>query len=236
MVHGKTVLALVPARGGSKGLVRKNVLPFNGRPLICWTVEQARAAQTVDRVMVSTDDTEIAAAARDCGAEVPFMRPGALAQDATGSVEVIMHALEWLKSNESYVPDLIILLQATTPLRTAGDIDECVRLLCEKGTESVVSVTVSEGNPYYNLVECSDCGYVAISKKGAYTRRQEVPAVYRINGAVYGWHTGIVLREKKVLTARSRMYLMPKERSVDIDDAIDFAIAEFLVRRKGEHE
>jgi N-acylneuraminate cytidylyltransferase/CMP-N,N'-diacetyllegionaminic acid synthase len=149
MYKDRRIIALVPARGGSKGLPGKNVLPLLGKPLIAWTIEQAKACSYIDRVMVTTDDDGIAAAAREFGADVPFKRPAHLATDAAKSLDVVLHALDWLEAHGDRY-DLLVLLQPTSPLRTAGDIGGALDLFISKNAGAVVSVCETDHHPYWS--------------------------------------------------------------------------------------
>lgn len=220
------MLALIPARGGSKGLPRKNVLPLAGKPLIAWSIEAALAAPTVRRVLVSTDDPEIAEVARQAGAEVPWLRPVELATDTATSLDVALHALDRDDPNRGW----LLLLQPTSPLRTANDI-EAAAALREPGVDAVIGVCRALTHPALALREDAE-GFVAPYIEGAYsTRRQDLPAAWAINGAIYLVRAGALREERTFKPARTRPYQMPPERSIDIDTAWDFAVAELALQR-----
>lgn len=222
------IICVIPARGGSKGVPRKNIKELAGKPLIAYTIEQARQSKYIDRTIVSTDDKEIADIAKQCKAEVPFMRPKYLAGDNAASVDVLVHLIDWVQKHEKYDFDILVMLHATAPLRAVSDIDNCIKMLVEKKTDNVFSVTEAQRNPYFNMVEVDKRGRVALSKKGSFASRQSAPLVYDMNASVYVWWKDILKKEKKVFLENSRIYIMPKDRSVDIDDDFDFRIAEFL--------
>lgn len=227
-----SVLCLIPARGGSKGLPGKNLKELGGKPLIAHSVAHAKACRAVDRVIVSTDDPAIARAARAAGAEVPFLRPAALARDASGTIDVLRHATAWIRQAEKRAYDIVVLLHATTPLRHAQDIQNCVELLVKARADSVFSVTEAHRNPYFNMVELSRHGRVRLSKPGRFKTRQSAPAVYDMNSSIYVWWGRTLESGRRTIQPRSRVYVMPKERSVDIDDAVDFALAEALLKAR----
>jgi N-acylneuraminate cytidylyltransferase/CMP-N,N'-diacetyllegionaminic acid synthase len=226
-------LALIPARGGSKGVARKNVRLLAGKPLITYTVEAAVQSAFGLRVVVSTDDASIAEVALAAGAEVPFLRPRELAQDGTPMLPVIQHALERLKQEEDYEPVLVVLLQPTSPLRTAGHIDDGIRLLLETGADSVMSVCEAEHSPYWMWV-LDDEGRARrfVESDREYLSRQEAPPVYRPNGALYVTRQRTIVDKHRLLGNDLRALIMDRYDSVDIDDEVDFCLAELLMERR----
>jgi CMP-N,N'-diacetyllegionaminic acid synthase len=228
------VLVLVPARGGSRGLPRKNVREFAGKPLIAWTIEAALAARRVERTVVTTDDPEIAAIAGRFGAEVPFLRPPELAADDTSDLPVYHHALGWLAEHDGYRPDAVAWLRPTAPLRTPQDIDAAIEVLERSEADSVRSVCAAEYHPYWmkrlegnRLVPLMDG-----ADEATYPRRQLLPEVYRLNGAVDAVRCAAVTEDGPLFGGTTAAYLMPRERSIDIDDELDLAMAELLAARK----
>jgi N-acylneuraminate cytidylyltransferase/CMP-N,N'-diacetyllegionaminic acid synthase len=232
MLKKMSILAVIPARGGSKGIPGKNIKKLSGKPLIAYTIEQARASKYIDRIVVSTDDDAIANVARRYGAEVPFMRPKSLARDTSGMMGVLIHALTWAEQRENRFYDMVVLLQPTSPLRTADDIDKCVKLLANGSSGNVFAVTEPSTNPYYAIVEKDARGNIRKMKKGAFVTRQSAPQVFAINGAVYVWRTSLFRKRPAVVLPNSTLYFMPKSRSIDIDDDIDLKLAELLLREK----
>lgn len=226
MYKGKKIVCVIPARGGSKGLPGKNIKMFLDKPLIARTIEQAKSSGLIDRVIVSTDDKKIASISKKYGAEVPFIRPKFLAQDKSSIVDVLLHAIEWLKKDD-YSFDILVLLHATAPLRSVKDINNSIKLLFNKNVSNVFSVTEAHRNPYFNMVEVNQ-GRVRLVKRGRFTSRQEAPKVYDMNASIYVWWKDVLKNKKRIFLRNSRVYVMPKERSVDIDNEIDFRIAEFL--------
>ena len=227
MIDGCRVLALIPARGGSKGVPRKNVRDLGGRPLIAWTVAAARAARTVDRVVVSSDDGEIIAAACAAGGEAPFVRPAALAQDHSTSVEVALHALDALGGQWDY----LVLLQPTSPFRTAADIDACVTQCHRSGAAAAVTVTEPRDCPYHGLVVGEGGRLQALFPAEISRRRQDLPATVRLNGAVFVIRPSALRDARTFLADGAVACPMPPERSLDIDTEFDFEVADRLARR-----
>lgn len=218
MIGGLSVLALIAARGGSKGLPGKNIRPVHGRPLIDFTIGAARAARCVDRVVLSTDDETIAAAALAGGCEVPFMRPAALADDEARSIDVVLDALDRLPPH-----DMVVLLQPTSPARTAADIDDACAQLVRHGAPSCVSVTLADESPYwmFRLDEAMRLAPLLPAPVAA-SRRQDLPPVYVLNGAVYAARTEWLRRTGGFVGEGTVAHVMPRERSIDIDTLADF--------------
>lgn len=229
MYKDNVVLCVIPARGSSKGLPGKNLKGLLGKPLIAHTIEQAKKSKHIDRVIVSTDSKEIADVSKQYGAEVPFIRPKELASDDSSTIDVLLHAMDWLEKREGYLFDILVLLHVTTPLRRVQDIDNCIKLLVDKEADNVFSVTEAHRNPYFNMVEVND-GTVKLVKEGNYVTRQSAPQVFDMNSSIYAWWKDILREKKSLFLQRSRVYLMSKESSIDIDDYMDFKIAEMLLR------
>lgn len=231
MYNGKRIIGIIPARGGSKGLPRKNVLPLGGKPLIAWTIEQAIASMYLDKVIVTTDDEEIASVASTYGAEVPFMRPKELASDTAKAIDVIFHALDWLEAHHEAF-DVLAILQPTSPLRTAEDITAAVKLLFEKKAQAVISVCETEHDPYWSNVLAADGSMDDFMRPELMNKnRQELPTFYRLNGAIYAADCNYVRSQKGFFGKNTFAYVMPRERSIDIDTKIDFQFVEFLLQR-----
>ncbi len=225
-------LALIPARGGSKGVPKKNTRILAGKPLIAYTMEAALQSRHRLRVIVSTDDEGIARIARAMGAEVPFLRPPVLAQDETPAFPVVQHALQWLEQHEGYQPELVVLLQPTSPLRQAKYIDQGIKLLLQTNADSVVSVCEVEHSPYWMRV-LDDEGRIKpfVETDREFLRRQDLPPVYRLNGAIYVTRRKIIIEEGRLLGEDVRPLVMNREDSIDLDVEVDFLLAELLVKR-----
>ena len=231
MYSQKKILALIPARGGSKGLPKKNIKPFAGKPLIGWTIEAGKYSKYIDSVIVSTEDNCIATIASQYDAEIPFIRPSELSTDDAKSIDVILHALNWLNQNNE-VFEILILLQPTSPLRTSMDIDCAIEFFFEKNAKALISVSEVEHSPLWCNSLPEDLNMSSFLKDEVLNRnRQELPLYYRINGAIYMANTDYLQREKSFFGTQTYAYIMPKEKSIDIDCEIDFKIAEFLKRK-----
>jgi CMP-N,N'-diacetyllegionaminic acid synthase len=224
-------IATICARGGSKGLPRKNVLPFAGKPLIAHTIEQALACPLIDSVYVSTDDDEIAEAALKSGAQVPYRRPAQLATDQSAKIPAIEHLVVHLEKQGERI-GTVVDLQPTSPLRTQEDLAAAIRLGAD--AELVVSVTEPSHNPYYSLVEVQGDGTLRVSKSADVVRRQDMPAVYGLNGSIYVWRRDALAKAVRdgFWSVAIKPSVMPRERSVDIDDALDFEWAQWLYQRR----
>ncbi len=232
MYKNKKIICIIPARAGSKGLPGKNIKKLLGKPLIAYSIEQAKASGLIDRIIVSTDSQEIAKVAKQYGAEVPFIRPKILATDKSGTIDVLLHAIDWLKRNDKYDFDILVLLHANTPLRKTEDINKCIETLINKNAENIFSVTEAFRNPYFNMVEIDKKNRPRLVKKGSFATRQSAPKVFDMNSSIYVWRKDVLKGKKNIFLKKSLLYLMPKERSVDIDDYIDFKIAEIILRQK----
>lgn len=222
-------LYIIPARGGSKGIPRKNIKPLGGIPLIHYSIAVARALADDEHIIVTTDDEEIANVARQTGLAVPYMRPAHLATDTAGSREVILDAMDYA-DRSGIVYDNVVLLQPTSPLRRVEDVEKCLSLYNDQ-VDMVVSVVESGANPYYNCFEIdTQSGFLHVSKgDGHYTRRQDAPKVWEYNGAVYVINPQSLRNMAMGDFSRRVPCEMPRERSIDLDTPIDWAIAEIMI-------
>ncbi len=224
-----TPLYIIPARGGSKGIPRKNIKLLGGKPLIAYSIEAARRAGGDDtHIILSTDDKEIADVARHEGLQVPYIRPAELATDTAGSREVILDAMNWADS-QGIKYDCVVLLQPTSPFRTAEDIKNALELY-SADMDMVVSVVEAASNPYYNCFEVnSSTGFLHISKgDGLYTRRQDAPKVWEYNGAVYVINPESIRKMPLGAMPRRMPFEMPRKRSIDLDTPTDWLVAEAI--------
>lgn len=222
-------LYVIPARGGSKGIPGKNIKPLAGKPLISYTIDVARELAPDCDICVTTDDADIISAVEAMNLKVPFVRPAELATDHSGTYEVLIHALDFYES-QGIRYDTLVLLQPTSPLRTADDVRSCLQLYTPE-IDMVVSVMQAATNPYYNAFETDENGFLHISKgDGKYTRRQDAPKVWEYNGAVYVINTASLRKMKLGEFTRRKMYEMSRERSIDLDTPTDWLIAETLIR------
>lgn len=233
---GVEILGIIPARGGSKGILRKNMRSLAGKPLMTYTIEAAQASQLVGRIVVSTDDSEIAALATELNCEV-LQRPAELAQDETPMVPVIRHAVNTLAETDGYEPEITLILQPTAPIRRAEHVDAALRLLLDSDAGSVVSVCPVPGhfNPEWQflitpqglLQTCS--GQILSDIR---TRRQELPITYSRNGAIYAFRTKLFLQTGTLYVEPCMPYLMKNEDSVNLDSEADFWLAEHYLRKR----
>ena len=223
-------VAIIPARGGSKGIPRKNIKELGGKPLIAYIIETALKVEELDRVMVSTEDKEIAEIAKKYGAEVPFLRPKELARDETPTLPVLQHAVKYLEEKENYRPDIVVLLYATSPLLKHERVSEAIRMLKEGDFDSVLSVEEDRGHYWIE----KDGKHARLYPKDPKNRQFEKPLL-KENGAIYIYKRDVLMKEGKINRGKRGLLKMQKEESIDIDEPIDFEIAEFLMRR-GEYE
>jgi CMP-N,N'-diacetyllegionaminic acid synthase len=229
-----SIVGLITARGGSKGIPGKNIKMVAGKPLIAWTIEAAKASRNLDRVIVSTDDEEISQTALEWGAQVPFIRPAELAQDDSPHIPVMTHAVEWLESHEDFKCDHVLLLQPTSPLRSSQDIDDSIKLALGKDADSVVSVCEAPYHPYLakNIVDGRLEDFTPPPE--GYLARQKLPKSFVNNGAIFLVRRDILMERQTLYTDRSYAYVMPAERSLDIDTAWDLHLADLILRDRRE--
>jgi len=232
MIEGKSFLAIIPARGGSKRLPRKNLLSLAGKPLISHSIAAATQSNYVDEVMVSTEDREIAETAQKYGANVPFLRPAHLALDTSATFDVVEHALSVYARDLNKNFDYVLLLQPTSPLRTAQHIDEAIEQLIDKEQDAVVSVCPMEHSPLWSNTLPPDLSMRNFLRPEVVGKRsQDLPVYYRINGSIYLCRCTKLLEQRSFfLSDRIMAYIMEKEASVDIDEMIDFKLCEVLLK------
>jgi N-acylneuraminate cytidylyltransferase len=230
-----SVVAFIFARGGSKGLPRKNTRNFCGKPLIAWSIEQAKAVSRIDRVIVSTDSEEIAEVARKYGAEVPFMRPAILATDESLEILSWRHGLEYLRETPQGLPQLMVSVPATAPLRIPNDIERCIEMYDGGNCDAVITVTDSHRSPYFNMVKLDSNGLATLvnPSNSAVSRRQDAPLTYDLTTVCYVVDPEFVLIHDSIFQGRLKAVRIPSERAIDIDSLNDFQVAEFLMLKKG---
>lgn len=225
MVNGKRVIAIIPARGGSKTLPRKNLRCLGGRPLVAWSIEVARRVREIDRVIVSTDDSEIANVSRQYSAEV-YARPQSLATDQALVIDAIKDLIKTLTA-EGESAEILVLLEPTCPFRSVEDVQGCLQLLATGEYDSAATFTEAELNPHRAWRIVGDAPQVFIPDAIPWLPRQQLPAAYQLNGAVYAVRSsGLLASKQSVLFGRIGALKMPRERSIDINDSIDFLVAE----------
>ena len=222
------ILAIIPARGGSKGILNKNIRPFGGKPLIAHTIEQAKSSKYITRVVVSTDSEEIADVSRRFGAEVPVMRPAEMAEDQSQVADALIHMLEFLKASESYKPDYFVMLQTTSPLRTNEDIDASLKTLFSTDADCVVTLCETE-QLLYTKDAHERLTLVSDKKFMLSTNRQQLEQTYMLNGAmVYGIKTDVFLRDKSFFKGNLIGHVVEGWRSIDLDEPADFVVGELI--------
>ena len=230
------IVCVIGARGGSKGVAGKNIRPLLGKPLIAWSIEQARACPEINRVVVSTDSESIAEVARRHGAEVPFMRPAELANDTAGKWGVWQHALRACESHYAEAIDIYVDLDCTSPLRDVADIQQAIAQYRQARVDAVFSTCEARKNPYFNMLEAKD-GYLRICKTlpQPIVRRQDAPRVYEHVASIYVLSPDYLRRGSGLLSGRTLGYDIGQEKSYDVDSEFDFEVVEFLMAKRGRH-
>jgi len=231
------VVAFIFARGGSKGLPGKNLRRLGDKPLIAWAIEQAFAITTIEKVIVSTDSEEIAAVAREYGADVPFIRPPELAQDDSPEWLSWQHAINYLNRVMNIYPEIMVSVPTTAPLRLPIDIKACLNAYFEGGADIVITTTDAHRSPYFNMIKIRADGQaeLVISPGKLIIRRQDAPVVYDMTTVCYVANTNFVMTHNGIFDGRVRAVNIPVERALDIDTLTDFQIAEsFLIKRKNQ--
>ena len=227
-------IACIFARGGSKGLPNKNIRDFAGKPLIAWAIEQALSLETIDEVIVSTDSSEIAKIARKYGAEVPFIRPSELAKDDSPEWLAWRHMLTYFLDKNGWLPDAMLSIPTTAPLRLVSDIQKCLDAFEIGITDVVVTVTDANRSPYFNMVKLDSLGFaeIVIGKDNGITRRQDSPSVFDMTTAAYVVDAKFVMEHTSIFEGKVRAVYLPKERAIDIDTLLDFEFAEFVLQKQ----
>ena len=223
--------AFIFARGGSKGLPGKNIRPLNGKPLIVWSIEHALAVKRIDRVIVSTDSDEIAELARQYGAEVPFMRPAELAGDNSPEWLAWRHALNYLRESTGALPEVMVSVPTTAPLRLPIDIENCLDEYEKGNADMVITVTDAHRSPYFNMVKTNADGSVGLVNppQSTIARRQDAPVVYDMATVCYVANPEFVMTHNATFEGKVKAVNIPTERAIDIDTLLDFQIAESLL-------
>lgn len=227
MYQNNKILAIIPARGGSKGVSRKNILLLNGKPLIVYTIEHALNSRLIDRIIVSTEDKEIARISNESGAEV-IIRPKELAGDDTTTDDVLTHVVKYLEENEKYIPDIIVLLQCTSPLREREDIDNAIKRMIDIGADSLLSVC--RNNSF--LWEEKNNLFISINYDYKKRPRRQEMQQFRENGSIYVFGRKILMDHGNRLGGKIQIYVMKEENSFEIDTEFDFWLVEQIMKRK----
>lgn len=234
MFNCKKIVAIIPARGGSKGVPRKNIKELAGKPLIAYTIEEAKKSNYIDRVVVSTEDTEIAEVARQYGAEIPFLRPKELAQDGSSSLSVILHAIDYLEKREGYLPSIIVFLQPTSPFRKAEHIDEAIGKI--EDCDAVIGICEVKHHPYLTMEKEKDFLKPFIKIDSRPLRRQDLPKLYYDNPSLFvtkrEYYNGAKDPDPvaPIFMGRVKGVFMDEISSIDIDSPLDFMLAEMVLK------
>ena len=226
-------IVLICARGGSKGLPGKNIMPLNGIPLIGWSINIAKKINRASRIIVSTDSEEIAKIAMEYGAEVPFMRPAELALDDSPEWSVWRHAITYLENQQAEEIENLVVLPATAPLRSIEDVNVCIDEFEKGEVDSIITVSEASRNPYFNMIINDSKGYssIVINHNGI-TRRQDAPKVFDMTTVAYVVKTKFIKTSKNFFDGKVRSVCIPEERAIDIDTILDFKVAECLISTK----
>ena len=235
MIDGKKIIAIVPARQGSKGLAKKNIINFIGKPLLAWSIEAALQSNYVDRIIVSTDSTEIAGVGEKFGADIPFIRPSYLSEDSSTSVDVICHAIEFMSEKLGENFDFVILLEPTSPLRTSEDVDLALeKLIGSPDARSLVSVGESESQHnklQFNITESEFISVEPSSKKFVHMRRQDLARSYFLDGSIYLSYIHTLFEFASFVHGKTLTLSLPKWKNIEIDDEYDYVMALALGRK-----
>ena len=232
------ILGAIFARGGSKGVPRKNIKLLAGKPLIAYAIEVGLSIPQIDKLIVSTDDEEIAAISRKYGAEVPFIRPTELARDDSPEILSWQHAIRTVEEQFGYHVDVLVSIPATSPLRLTEDISQCIRTLVDSDADIVVTVKEAERNPYFNMLELDESGYahLLMRERKNFSHRQKAPVVYDMTTVAYAARASYILNTSSILKGKVKAMVVPEERALDIDTELDFEIAEFLMNKRSKRE
>jgi len=224
------IVSIIPARGRSKEISRKNIRKLKGKPLIFYTIREAKKSKFLSRIVVSTDDEKIAKISKGYGVYV-IKRPKKLSKDTTPSEAVFKHAIKYLEKNEGFHADIVVILQPTSPLRKANDIDNSIKKFLNSNCSCVVTVCQTPHTPYWMYrISRNDKLEKLIKSKKVIKRRQDAPIVYQLNGAVYVFDAKKIMKDESIISGDVRPYIMPYERSIDIDNMFNLKLADFLLK------
>lgn len=229
------ILGAIFARGGSKGILHKNTRLLSGKPLIAYAIEAGLSVPLIDKLIVSTDDEQIAAISKKFGASVPFIRPAQLAEDNSPELLSWQHAIRTMEEKLGNRIDMLVSIPTTSPLRLVQDIENCInKLLANDDTDIVITVTQAQRNPYFNMVllDSDDNAHVVVSKDSAINRRQDAPVVYDVTTVAYAARVQYILNTDSILKGKVKAIVVPVERALDIDTELDFEVAQFLMDKK----
>ena len=229
----KNVLCTICMRGGSKGVANKNILKINNKPLLYYTIKQAIKSKLFDNIIVSTDSLKIANLSTKFGAKCWFKRPQYLSDDKAGKLNVIKHALLESEKHFNKKFDIIVDLDATAPLRNVSDIQKAYNKFVKDKSNNLITATIAKKNPYFNQIQFKKNKYdVVVKQKTLPKRRQDAPKVYDMNASIYIWRRNFLLKSNNIFTSKTSLFIMPPERSCDIDNKLDFKFVEYMMKRK----
>jgi len=228
MLNNKTILAVIPARGGSKGIPKKNIKICAGKPLIGWTIIEAQKSKYIDRLILSSDSSEIINVSKQFSIEVPFVRPEKLAQDHVPGVDPLIHAVNSLDTEYDYV----ILLQVTSPLRTVTHIDKAIEFCIKNNVDSCISVYKTLENPHHFISIDKHHTVIPVITSESFIPRQNIPDYYKINGAFFMLKTNTLIKTKDILNKNTKAFIMDKESSIDVDTLEDFETADLILKKR----
>jgi len=226
MYKNKKILAIIPARGGSKGIIKKNIKLLGKKPLIAWTIEEAKKSRYIDRLILSSDDQEIIKVAKKWHCDVPFVRPEELARDTSPSIDTVIHAINIIPEKYDYV----CMLQPTSPLRKAEDIDGCIKKCIVLNSNCCVSVAEVDQHPYWMYTLSQSEKLKSLSPRKLVTRRQDLPMIYVLNGAIYFGDVKFLLQNKSFFHKDTIGFIMNRKNSIDIDNIMDFLLCECIIK------
>lgn len=227
------VLATICARGGSKGVEGKNLRSLMGKPLISYSIECAKACPDVDRVILSTDNDDIAAVSKECGLPARFRRPAEMASDTAGKIDAIRHATLFVEEHDNFFPDIVVDLDITAPLRAAEDVTACIDYFGKHDVDAVLTAYEAERNPYFNMVEFDGpVVHTVTTTPDQLVRRQDAPPVYSVTGSVFAYRRTKIMEIAHLFSGRWGACIVPRERAIDIDHELDFQFIEFIASRQ----
>lgn len=229
MFKNKKIVAIIPARGGSKSIPKKNIKNLLGKPLIFYSIKASLHSRYIDRVIVSTENAKIAQLAKNLGAEIPFLRPKNLAADSTPTLPVLKHALAYLENKKGYRPDIVVLIQPTSPFVLPQDIDTAIEKLFKENSKTCFSVCEVNQRPEW-MYKIEGKKIIPIIKSDLSLRRQDLPPIYISNGSVFVSRKETLMEKNRIIDSNSSIIIMPRERSIDIDEPFDFAVAKLLMK------
>ena len=235
MIQGKKVLAIIPARGGSKGLPRKNILPIAGKPLIVWSIDTAKESQYIDRCIVSTDDKVIAILAKKYGAEVPFIRPYELAQDNSPTLPVLQHTLRYLEEKENYKPYIIFLLEPTAPLRDVSEVDNAIQMLVDDPDADSIRGVIESFQTPYKMWKIEEKYLIPLMEGEGATHcapRQSLKKAYWQNGYIFAYKYDTIMKKNSIVGDKILPYIMSPEKNIDIDTKDDLERMEYILSKQ----